>query len=299
MSKAKLTKALKHLQSLNHSKFHATLWILKRTLHGGVASYTVSLVRTEPKLQRKLGDIVARAIRSANHVQEYEYLTADQDEDMALGLKVNETDMQSIQEQVASGSDNPQITEAAELFDSWAYAIELTNGKDRILGVRKIGEGWKLKQQHKILSAVFKDHTLLDYEDESIFKLDKAIDCFSYDGILFILDKRKLEAALNLRSGMENNLQGLLSEFDDLGLVTDVEVIRAKVGNRLSLLRRISMIKNSGYYRLPDFMQKVQSLCTEKGWDIKFDGKKIVVTETNVELLLKLLNNDRLESPLP
>jgi hypothetical protein len=35
-----------------------------------------------------------------------------------------------------------------------------------------------------------------------------------------------------------------------------------------------------------------------KGWDLKIVDGKIVVEEHTVELLLKLLNNDRLRSPI-
>src|SRR5205814_7654957 len=101
------------------------------------------------------------------------------------------------------------------------------------------------------------------------------------------LDKKKFEAALNFRAGMESNVKELLDEFAQLGLVTDVEIIRAKVGTRLSFLRRLSMIKNNGYFRRPGFMEKVKTVCAEKGWEIQFDGSRVIVTEGNVELLLK------------
>jgi len=80
--------------------------------------------------------------------------------------------------------------------------------------------------------------------------------------------------------------------------VTDVEIIRAKAGTRLSHLRRISMIKRNGYYRQPGFMEKVKAVCAKKKWQIQFEGSKAVVTEDTVELLLRLLNNDRLASLL-
>src|SRR5205823_3254767 len=127
---------------------------------------------------------------------------------------------------------------------------------------------------------------------------DKTVDFFAYNGALFILDKKKFETALNFRAGMESNLNALLDEFAHLGLVTDVEIIRAKTGTRLSYLRRISMIKNNGYFRQTGFMAKVKALCVEKGWEIQFDGNKVIATEGNVDLLLKLLNNDRLASLL-
>jgi hypothetical protein len=298
MTKAKLSKMLQHLKTLQLNKGGARLWIMKRTLKSGAASYHLASVKTDAHLQRKLVQIVAGAVNAASRVQVYDYLTADQDEDTALGLDVAETDLSVIADQIAQGSDAPQITEPEGLFDSWAYAVELTVSKEQIIGVRKISEGWKLKQQDRFLSAIFKDHMLLDYEDEPVFKLDKFIDFFAYGGGLFILDKKRFEAAMNFRAGMESHMTALLEEFETLDLVTDVEIIRTKAVARLSHLRKIAMIKNSGYFRLPGYMAKVKQVCAEKKWNIQFDGDKVIVTEENVELLLTLLNNDRLASLL-
>jgi len=298
MSKAKLTKTLAHLKGLNLDRAHATLWVIKRDLKAAVASYEVACVKTDQKLQRKLREIVARAVHAANHVQPYEYLTADHDDDTALAVNVSDTDLPAILDQISEGSDAQQAHEAKDLLDSWAYAIEVSIGSERVLAVRKISEGWKLKQQQKTFSAIFQNHMLLDYEEHAIFKLDKFVDFFAYEGALFILDKKKFESALNFRAGMEANVTALLNEFAQMGLVTDVEVIRVKVGTRLSHLRRVSMIKNNGYHRRDGYMEKVKAVCAEKGWDITFKGNKVVVTEDNVELLLTLLNNDRLASLL-
>jgi hypothetical protein len=251
-----------------------------------------------PIYKKKLVQIVAGAVNAANRVQVYDYLTADQDEDTALGLDVAETDLTVVAEQIAQGSDAPQITNAEGLFDAWAYAVELTVAKEQIIGVRKMNEGWKLKQKDKFLTAIFQDHMLLDYEDAPVFKLDKFIDFFAYDGGLFILNKKQFESAMNFRAGMERHMASLLEEFETLDLVTDVEIIRTKAVTRLSHLRKIAMIKNSGYYRKPEYMAKVKQVCAEKKWNIQFDGDKVIVTQENVELLLTLLNNDRLASLL-
>lgn len=70
------------------------------------------------------------------------------------------------------------------------------------------------------------------------------------------------------------------------------------VGLKLNYLRRISMIKRNGYYKQPGYIKKIKAVCAKRKWDIKFEGNKIVVTSENVEMVLRLLNNDRLESPI-
>jgi hypothetical protein len=292
-----LTKALKKLQALQLKDARAVLWVIKRSpLRDGIANYNIASVRTEQSLQKKLVDIASKAIKSAIHAEEYEYLTEDKDDDVTLGVKLAETDLNAIVKQIAKGSDNPQVRSAEELFDSWSYAIELHVGDERVLAVHKIPEGWKLKQKEKSLSVLFKDHMLLDFEDNPVFKLDKKIDFFAYEGLVFILDKKKFETAMNFRVGMEKNRDNLLEEFQSLGVVNDANIIRNKVGTRLSFLRRMSMIRKNGYYKKPGFVAKLKTICAEKDWNVAFEGETIIVTDDIVEVVLKLLNNDRLRS---
>lgn len=293
-----LDKALKKLQGLPLSKAYVVLWIIKRQLQGGVATYNVASVKIDKPLQRKLASIAARAIKLSNQVREYEFLAEDHDDDVALTVRLSETDLGGIAKQISNGSDNARIESAEQLFDSWAYAIELHVGDQRVLALHKIPEGWKLKQKDVILSAMFKNHMLLDFENADIFRLDKKIDFFAYDGLIFILDKKKFELAMNFRAGMEKSRDAVLADLETLGVVDGVASIRTKVGTRLSFLRRMAMINKNGYYKKADFLARLKAVCGERKWPITFVGDKIVVTDENVEVVLKLLNNDRLASPV-
>ncbi len=293
---ADLTTTLNKIKSLPIQEFHPALWIVKRSLRALTANYAVLSVKTERKLQQKLASILADGIALANRVEPYEYLSADQEEDTALTLDLSDTDLANIAEQIAGGSDNPKIEEAEDLFDSWAYVIELRRKAESVLGLRKISDGWKLKQKEKFYTTLLRNGVLVDYEDEDIFKVEKKLDCFAYDGSLFILDKKQFEAALNFRAGMEKNRDELLDEFKKFRIVTDVELMRTKIGTRLSYLRKISMIKKNGYYKQKTFLNGVKKVSKEMGWDVRYDGDRIVVTEQNLDLILTLLNNDRLAS---
>jgi hypothetical protein len=292
-----LQQTLEHLHSLHFETADAILWIVKRSaLKDGVAKYSTRHVKTEGALQKKLVEIAAKAIKTANHVEEYEFVAPDPDEGACLGLTLGETDLKVIAEQIAGGSDNPHVEKVEELLNAWAYVIELKIGQERVLGLHRIPDGWKLKQRQKAFSVLFKNRMLMDFEEKAVFKLDRTIDCFAYSELVFILDKKKFETAMNFRAGMEKNRDLLLTEFAVLGLVSDTEIIRRKSIEHLNFLRRLSMIKKNGYYKDGGFIGNVKKVCGEKGWAITFEGNKIVVSEQNVELILKILNNDRLAS---
>jgi len=139
---------------------------------------------------------------------------------------------------------------------------------------------------------------LVDLEDRQIFTLDAHIDFFAYDGTTFITNKKEFESVLNFRVGMERNRDAILKEFIALKVVVDAEVIRRVVGENLHLLRKMSSIQKSGYYKDRIFLSELTKKNMEKGWNLKVEHGVIVVDESNVELVLKLLNNERVESQI-
>jgi hypothetical protein len=145
---------------------------------------------------------------------------------------------------------------------------------------------------------LFRDKQLTDLDDEKVFTLDMHIDFFSYDGITFITNKREFESALNFRRGMEANRDALIQELEALKVFSDVAPIRNGIGSNLHLLRKVSAIQRSGYYKDKEFLEKVIALNHQKGWGLKVENGVIVVDDDSVDLVLKLLNNDRLESPI-
>ena len=87
------------------------------------------------------------------------------------------------------------------------------------------------------------------------------------------------------------------TEAGDQGLRTDADQVGVLVGNNMRLLRRLSQVKKAGYYSNKDFMKKLRTTSDQEGWGLSYDSNgKLVVNEDSIELILKLLNNDRLTS---
>ena len=150
----------------------------------------------------------------------------------------------------------------------------------------------------KLSYFIFDNHQLTDLEDKKVFTLDTSIDFFVYDGTTFITNKKEFESILNFRQGMENNRDAILKDFSELDIFTDIEAIRKTVGSNIRLLRKISAIQKSGYYKNKDFMGNLIKINEQRNWGLSLQDNQIVVTEENVELVLTLLNNSRLESPI-
>lgn len=103
---------------------------------------------------------------------------------------------------------------------------------------------------------------------------------------------------MNFREGMKANSEEVLTDFIALNIFDNVDIIREFVGINLHHLRKLSSIKKSGYYKQSDYIQKLIRVNKKEKWDLKILDNKIIVEKETVELLLKLLNNDRLRSPI-
>ena len=72
--------------------------------------------------------------------------------------------------------------------------------------------------------------------------------------------------------------------------------LQKHVGDNMHHLRKMASILKAGYYQQPDYIQRMIEVSKEEGWDLKVEDGQVVVEEETIELLLKLLNNDRLRS---
>lgn len=100
---------------------------------------------------------------------------------------------------------------------------------------------------------VFHNNMLVDLSQQEIFRIDGKVDFFTYNGVIFIADKRNFEAALNFREGMERNRDEIVKEFSELGLFENATAVSEFVGNNLRRLRRLSQVKKLAITKTPHF----------------------------------------------
>ncbi|MGH9932115.1 MAG: Kiwa anti-phage protein KwaB-like domain-containing protein, partial [Pyrinomonadaceae bacterium] len=253
-------------------------------------------VDTEAKLKKKLLNIVSNSIEKSNDVRKYDYVTTDQDDD-ALAVTVKETDFVAISEKIAAGADAPSAKRSDDLLDAWAYIIDLAIPNKKVLAFKKVTESWNLKKKGPVYNLIFENAKLKDLE-ESVFRVESSVDFVSFGDVLFVLNKKNFETGLNFRAGMEKNRDNVVAEMEGLKLFHDVAPIIEKCGSNIRYLRKLSTISNNGYYKNPEFMKQLRTLNEAEGWGLKIEDNKIVVSGENVDLVLTLLNNDRLKSPI-
>lgn len=287
---------LKKMKSLDLDNASVFLWIIKRKLKDKKADYSVLNAEIENKLSEKLRKILKEKFDNCNQLRDYSHLTEDQDDDV-LTLNYKETDFSQIFLKIQKGSDNPKVEKTEDLFGAWAYVIEL-KCDFHLLTFTKVPETWDLKKKKGLMNLIFVENKFKDLDDNSIFRIQRKIDFFCFEDIIFVLDKKKFETGLNFREGMKANRDEVLKDFEAFGIVDDIEKLRERVGENMKYLRKISMIKNNGYYKNEDFIARLIQANVKEKWGLKMEDNKIVIADDNFVDVLTILNNDRLKSPI-
>lgn len=287
-------KKFRRLKKFNFSDATVTLWIVFRNLNNKVANYKVKNVKIDSSLENKLIKVLELKINACNGFTEYNYFNADADNEL-LTINADQTDFSIILEGINNGADCEFVKTNEDLAKTWAYIIKIENDKEFILGYKKTEEKWDIKKRHKRINMIFKDQKFIDLKEEDVFKIEKSVDFIYFSDVLFVTNKAKFELGLNFREGMKNKRDEVLKEFESLSIVSDIDKIRNKIGQNMHYLRQIATINKNGYFRHKNFMDKLYKVNESEGWGLSIIENEIQVDDDNIDVVLKVLNKDRLK----
>lgn len=294
----KAHQQLKSIKGLDLNKWKVSFWLVKRRMSAHIASYSVLRVNTDRKLQNRLrGYLKQQLLGKDYHLTQYDFNNAD-GEDALFTISADTTDFTKVENAIDEGFDNPIAQTYSELLNSWAYVVFLEHGQDRLFAWRKISTLTSPKKVKSRQATFFVEHKLMDVEDKEVFLIDPRFDFFVYGGTIFISNKKDFEVSMNFREGMKARAGEVIEDFVDSKSFRNVELIEKYVGDNLHHLRKMASIRKAGYYKEPAYIERMIKVSKEEGWKLKVEDGQIVVEEDTIELLLKLLNNDRLRSPI-
>lgn len=289
-----LSDNLQYLKGLDLGRYPVSLWILRRKLYKKKASYTVLKIEAEEPLRVKLRESVITEIDTRKVSRPYFDGAGDQ-QDVSYELPTGMTDFGGIRDEIESGGKKVRVTSESELIGAWGYVIKLFTEGGSVYGFRKISTNWSAKKVKGLISLIFDKEMLIDLEERPVFKIDQNIDFLCLGKDLFVLNREQFEGAMNFRAEMEARKGEVIQEIQALELFTDVAPFRRKVDS-IRALRKIARIQENGYYRDSTFMRDLQRTSENQKWGLAFENEKIVVSDHNVDLVMTLINNDRLSS---
>lgn len=295
---SKSKKQLKEIKESDIGKWDASFWLVKKRTSGKDAIYSVLRVDMDAKLQARFKRYVKQQLQGRDfHLAEYDYNNADGD-DSLFTIATGGTDFIKVEAAIKASFSNSHATSYEELLRSWAYVILFEKDGKRLYAWHKVSADTQPKKANSKNAVFFHNHKLVDLDDKDVFMIYPRYDFFVYDGMTFIADKRQFESSMNFREGMKVNGEEVLTAFSRLAIFDGIDIIKEYVGTNLHHLRKLSSIRKAGYYTQPNFMKKLVTVSKKEKWELKISNGKIVVEMETVELLLKLLNNDRLRSPI-
>ena len=182
---------------------------------------------------------------------------------------------------------------------SKSYLIVLRNEEGiQVVGFKRLPENWKMKKNKGLIPLLFRENRFEDLEDENVFSISNSVDFIYYNEFLFILSKKDFETGLNFRKGMMAKAEVFYEEVKKTELFVNMEVLTNRVGNNQRYLRKIATVKNLGYYRDQQFLQRFRQVSERKDWGVQFENGQIVITEETLDTVLAVLQNKRLHSEL-
>ncbi len=295
---AKIKQQLKAIKSSDFSDWSASFWLVKKKVSARDTAYSVFRVSMDIKLQRRFKRYLKQQLQGRDfHVAEYDYNNTDGD-DALFTIDADATDFGKVEKAISAGFKVPQVTRYEELLKSWAYVILFEKDGQKLYAWRKINADTQPKKAASKDLAFFLNQKLVDMDDKEVFMIYQSYDFFVYDGTALIANKRQFESSMNFREGMKANGEEVLKAFEQLNIFDGVGHIREFVGTNLHHLRKLSSIRKAGYYKQVDYMERLIRVNKKEKWELKIENGKIVIERDTVELLLKLLNNDRLRSPI-
>lgn len=293
----KTKRQLKEIKAEDFDGWFSSFWLIKKK-SSKEAPYSTFRVDVDQKLQNRFRRYLKQQLQGKEfHLAEYDYNNTDGD-DALFTIDADTTDFSKVVAEIGKGFGNPKVSSHDELLKSWAYVILFEKDGRKLYAWKKISADTQPKKVAAKDLAFFLNKKLVDLDDKEVFMIYPRYDFFVYDGTTFIANKRQFESSMNFREGMKAKAIEVIEDFVRCGSFVNTERITKYVGDNLHHLRKMASILKAGYYKQPNYIQRMIAVSKEEGWELKVEDGKVVIEDETIELLLKLLNNDRLRSPI-
>ena len=271
---------------------NTTLWTFKKqSPKGAPPKFNGHWVDTTEEMKLQLKVIVNQQREQINEQMDYSLL-AQNNESSVLTITEAETHAGIMKEQFVAELPAKKVRSVKTLLNCSFYVIKLTLNDSVLYAVKKTDATWRSRSVKSIVTAFFSD-AQLDIAADDSFRLQKTIDFFGFEENLAVRHKGYFESILNYKAAHEQDYAQMsveddfVSVFDDLGALTEFVS-----GNKVHL-RRMSAIRQKGFYRDPIFMQNLRDRFQDYGLNINFDedGRIVPSAETARDIIAALLDH--------
>jgi hypothetical protein len=283
---------LHKIKAFNLNDAAVTLWTFKKQSPKGLPpQFNGHWVDTTIEMNNELKGIVERQLNEVTEEGEYSLL-AQNNEASVLTITEEETHFAILKEQIAAELPRRKVRDKRTLLNCSFYIIKISFNGDVLYAVKKADSTWKSKSALNVVTAVFTDTQLRMVSDNS-FRIQRSIDFFGFDGELAVKHKGNFESILNYKAAHEKDYAEMSAEPDFSAVFGELAPLTAFVGDNKIHLRRMSAIRQKGFYADPIFMENLRNDHKKYGLNIVFDdqGRIIPTIETCRDIMSALLDH--------
>lgn len=283
--------ALEELKDFDFENSAVTFWTFK----GTTPKVNGHWIETTGNLDHQLKNVATSQLSRLEEEFDYDLL-AQNNEASVLILPQDETDFYSILEEMSDAGYSRKIRDVRTIRNAKFYVAEFVCDDEVVYAVRRTDKSWRTQEKRATINLIWKDKELDVLEDDG-FNIHRSFDFFVYDGDLLISKKSNFETVLNYRAFHQQDFEDLCGEAEFLGIFVDVAPLVAFVGTNKAQLRRMSAIRQKGFYKDSDFMSRLRDQHSDFGLSLDFNSSGMIEANAeNCKDVLTALLDHRLRS---
>ncbi len=283
--------ALEELRDFDFESSAVTLWTFK----GTAPKVNGHWIETSDSLDGHLKSVATSQLSQLEEEFEYGLLTQN-NEASVLILPQDETYFYAVLEGLSDASYSRKIRDVRTIRNAKFYVAEFVCDDKVVHAVKRTDKSWRTQEKKAIINIFWKDKQL-DVLDDDGFTIHRSFDFFVYDNNLLISNKSNFETILNYRAFHQQDFEDLCGEAEFLGIFVDVAPLIAFVGTNKAQLRRMSAIRQKGFYKDADFMSRLRGQYSDFGLSLDFNSNGMIEASAgNCKDVLTALLDHRLRS---
>ncbi|MDX1001551.1 DUF4868 domain-containing protein [Sinorhizobium medicae] len=284
--------ALDDLKGFDVDGAEVTLWTYKKQSPKGSAPlFNGHWVDTTDDMDLELKSIVNQQISAIEEQLEYGLL-AQNHESSVLHITLEETYAPLVIEEFSAEQRRRKVKDVKTLLNCAFYIIKCVKDGSVLYCCKKTDPSWRTQVAKNFVAVVFNEKQLEVINQDS-FNIHRSIDFFGIGQSILVKDKRNFESILNYKDAHEKDYDGLCQEIEFQQIFSDLAEITNFVGSNKIQLRRMSAIRQKGFYRNEIFMDNLREKYQQYNLNLNFDGNGRLVPspETCRDIVSALLDH--------
>lgn len=273
------------------------LWVFKK-------SYTAQIkfrawhVRTDEQLEQLFRQTIKSEVSRITESIQYSHLSQNNENScLQHPLERSEGLIALLNAVDAPESENTDAR-LKELKGAAGYLAKFQHQGNTVYAIRRTAPSWKPKVRNSFINAIFKNGELSLAPEES-FSFDAYFDFYCLNESIFVSSKKVYESIVADKTVYKESFDDLTIDPQFLSIFSNIDSLKAYVGENAMQLRRMTVIQQKALYLNPNFISNLRSVSVDRNWGINFDSDgKIVVCEVTARTIMQILLDHRLLSEI-